>query len=203
MEVAADPGEGRHTASAGGRVNGGRDTDSPVRYDRAGGGLARKKRRALYLVSSCVVSVVVVAGVIEAAGVHSLFGVDTTTVSASGGGSTVEVRYAEVTRAQLVVPLEITVNSPQGFADSIVISVSAGYLDPFLTQGPTPQPSSETSDGTDIIMTFDPPSGDTFAVHWNLTAEPVGTFTTAKASVSLRAGDQPIATAHLTTQIRP
>jgi len=184
-------------------VTRGSDTDDPIRYDRAGGDVARRKRRALYLALTSVVTIVVLAAVLEATGLHDLYGIDTATVGARGGGSTLEVRYAKVTRGQLAVPLEITVTSPQGFSDDIVLSVSAGYFDPFLTQGPMPAPSSSTADGADVILTFDPPSGDTFAVRWTLAAEPVGKFTTAHGSVSLLDGAQPTVTVGFTTEIRP
>jgi len=180
------------------------DTDDPIRYDRAGGDVARKKRRALYIALTSVVSIVVLAAVLEATGVLDLYGIDTATVSApGGGGEMLDVRYAKVTRGQLVVPLEIAVTSPQGFSDDIVLSISSSYMDPFLTQGPTPQPSSSTADESQVVLTFDPPSGDTFTVRWNLTAEPVGKFTTAHGSVSLLGGDRPTATVGFNTEIRP
>jgi hypothetical protein len=178
------------------------DTERPLRLDEDDG--ARRRRRALYIVFNSLVTVIVLAAVVEALTGAHVYGVDTTSVTAQNADTTLEVRYAAVTRGQLVTPLDITVTRVGGFEGPLVLQIGADYLSPFITQGPTPEPGSETSTGKDLLLTFDDPPGDTFAVTWNLSPEPVGSFTTAPGSVAVLDTDQrPLVAVHFDTQIRP
>jgi hypothetical protein len=178
--------------------------DAPVRYDQADGKGAQRKRHALYLMFNTVLCVVVLAAVIEAATGAPVYGVDTGTVSVSNESAKLKVEYPKVTRGQLVSSLRITVDRAGGFAGPVVLAISADYLGPFLTQGPTPQTSSETADDSDVIMTFDPPPGDTFVVDWNLTPEPIGKFATVSARVALLDDNQhALASVNFDTKLRP
>jgi hypothetical protein len=181
----------------------GSGADQLIRYDAAAGNTARRKRRVLYAVFNTVVVVVVLAAVVEAATGSPIYGIDTTSVSGSNNGVELKVRYARATRGQLVTPLEITITRADGFAEPIVLAVTAGYLGFFITQGPSPEAESETATATDLIMTFDQPPGDTFAVDWNLTPPPVGSFTTVPADVAVfDAAGRPIVSVHLETKVR-
>jgi len=102
------------------------------------------------------------------------------------------------------VPLEVTVSRRGGFSEPIVLTVTSDYLDVFITQGPEPTPSSETATGDDLIMTFEPPPGDTFAVQWNLQAKAVGSFTTASAQIAVADSQlQTIVAVDIDTKLRP
>ena len=178
--------------------------EAPVRYDHAGGKGAQRKRHVSYLVCNTVLCLAVLAAVVEAATGARVYGVDTGTVSVSNQSAKLEVEYPKATRGQLVSALRITVNRPGGFDGPVVLAISADYLNPFIDQGPTPEPSSETADGSDVIMTFDPPPGDTFAVDWNLTPEPVGKFTTVSARLALLDDNQnALASVNFDTKLRP
>jgi hypothetical protein len=178
--------------------------DGPVRYDEAGGEGARQKRHALYLVCNTILCLVVLAAILEAATGTPVYGVDTGTVSVTNESAKLEVDYPKATRGQLVSSLRITVDRTGGFDGPVVLAISADYLDPFLNQGPTPEPSSETADDSDVVMTFDPPPGDTFVVDWNLTAEPIGKFTTVSARVALLDDSQnALASVNFDTKLRP
>jgi hypothetical protein len=180
------------------------ETDSPVRYDHHNGKTAAHKRRALYITFNTAVALVVAIAVIEALIGSSVYGVDTQTTSATNDDISLEVRYATVTRGQLAVPLEVTISRQGGFAEPIVLTLTADYLDVFNTQGPDPTPSSETATANDLILTFDPPPGNTFVVRWNLTAKPVGSFTTATAHIAvIDSRQQTIVDVNFDTKVRP
>ena len=114
------------------------------------------------------------------------------------------VHHPTVTRGQLATPLEITVTRPGGFSEPIVLSITADYLSLFLNQGPDPDPSAETATADDLILTFDPPPGDTFVVGWNLQAKAVGSFTTANAHIALLDSiGQSLVSVDFDTKVRP
>jgi hypothetical protein len=175
-----------------------------VRFDHKDGANMARKRRALYISFNTVVTLIVAVAVFEALSGPSVYGVDTTTTSATQAGTTLEVRYPTVTRGQLAVPLEVTVSRRGGFSEPIVLSLTSDYLDVFITQGPDPNPSSETATGDDLILTFEPPPGDTFAVQWNLQAKAVGSFTTATAQIAVTDSQlQTIVAVDIDTKLRP
>ena len=182
----------------------GSDTDRPVRYDQQEGATPRRRRRALYRTFNTVVVLVVAAGVLEAVTGPSVYGVDTATTSATQRGTSLEVRHATATRGQLAVPLEVTISRRGGFSEPVVLTLTAAYLDVFLTQGPDPAPSKETATDKELILSFDPPPGDTFSVRWTLAAQPVGFFTTASGRVAvLDSAQRPIVAVDFDTQVRP
>jgi hypothetical protein len=102
--------------------------------------------------------------IIVAFGLTGWLGVHTSTATARGHGVTLSVRYAHVARAGLPVPFEITITKPAGFDDDVVLAVSQNYLGLFDRNGVTPQPSSENSNGSDVVWRFDKPEGTTFVV---------------------------------------
>jgi hypothetical protein len=156
-----------------------------VRFDHKDGANVARKRRALYITFNTVVTLIVAIAFLEALSGPSVYGADTKTTSVTNAGTTLEIRYPTVTRGQLGVPLEVTISRRGGFSEPIVLTVTSDYLDVFVTQGLDPNPSSETATGEDLILTFEPPPGDTFAVQWNLQAKAVESFTTASAQIAV------------------
>ena len=182
----------------------GADTVDPVRYEGDEAESALHKRRALYVIFTTVVTLVVALAVVEWLVGSSVYGVDTTTTRAEQGGAQLEVHHPTVTRGQLATPLEITVTRPGGFSEPLVLSITADYLSLFLSQGPDPDPSAETATADDLILTFDPPPGDTFVVGWNLQAKAVGSFTTANAHIALLdSTGQSLVSVDFDTKVRP
>jgi hypothetical protein len=180
------------------------DTDQPVRYDHGDGPTAARRRRVLYVTFNVIVTLIVGLAVFEALVGSSVYGVDTTTTSDARGGTHLEVRHPTVTRGQLASPLEVSVVREGGFDEPIVLTLTADYLSLFLTQGPDPVPSSETATAEDLILTFEPPPGDTFVVGWNLQAKAVGTFTTANAHIAVvDSADHPVVSVDFDTKVRP
>jgi hypothetical protein len=179
-------------------------SDRPVRFDHPDGTSARRKRRALYIAFNAIVTLIVALALFEALVGSSVYGVDTATTRATAADTQLEVRHPTVTRGQLAVSLEVTVTRQTGFAEPIMISITADYLSLFVTQGPNPDPSSETANAEDLILTFEPPLGDTFVVEWNLQAKAVGSFTTANAHVAVvDSAQQPTVAVEFATKVRP
>jgi hypothetical protein len=104
-------------------------------------------------------------------GMAGLFGSRTDTASASGGGYTLTVVYPRVTRPGLPDRWIYTVRHPGGFDGPIVISTTMVYLNLFDLTGIQPDASSQTSNGTDLVWTFDPPGGEVFSVEFDAATE--------------------------------
>ena len=129
----------------------------------------RGARRALWTRRAflTLLAVVVVAGLFEACGVRSR-----TVTAVSGDGTThLAVKYAQVARAGLDVPFEITVRHAGGFDGDVVIAVSVDYLGLFDRNGIEPAPSSATGTPDEVVWTFDPPPGDTLSVDLDMQVE--------------------------------
>ncbi len=180
----------------------GAGTAEPVNYEHPDAGSGR--RRALYVIFTTIVTLVMALGVFEALVGSSVYGVDAATTSATRGDTRLHVRHATVTRGELAVPLEVTVDRQGGFAEPIVLTITSDYLDLFSSQGPDPAPSSETATATDLILTFDPPPGGSFVVRWTLEAKAVGSFTTKQAHIAVvDSAQQPIVAVDFDTKVRP
>src|SRR4051812_3511829 len=70
------------------------------------------------------------------------FGIHSRTVSASSphGDMTVEVHYAQVARAGLAVPFQVTVRRPSGFDGDVTVAVSSLYPHLFDRNSLVPPP---------------------------------------------------------------
>ena len=102
-----------------------------------------------------------------------LLGVHSTTQPGSGGGYEVTVEYAAVARAGLDVPWKVQVRRAGGFDGPVTLAVTADYFDIYEEQGLDPQPTAESSDGTYLYWTFDPPPvGDQLAVDFDAYIQP-------------------------------
>jgi len=106
------------------------------------------------------------------AGLAGLLGIRTATTSDSGGGSRLEVKHAQVTRAGIAVPLHVRVAHPGGFAGPVRLAISADLVERFDFQNFYPNPSKETSDGRFLTYEFDPPSGDRFEMSLDARTAP-------------------------------
>src|SRR5581483_8031124 len=99
--------------------------------------------------------VVLALTVVVAAGLLGFLGVHTTTESArAGDGTTLEVHFADVARAGLAVPFEITVHRTGGFHGDVFLAVSSRYLDLFDRNTISPPPVSGTADERVTVWRF-------------------------------------------------
>ena len=99
-------------------------------------------------------------------------GMKTGTVSASSGGYSLKLQYARIARAGLDVPWQLTITRPGGFDGPVTVEVTGAYFDIFESQGISPEPSDETSDGQWDQMTFDKPVGDTLTIDFDIYIQP-------------------------------
>jgi hypothetical protein len=130
------------------------------------------KRRALYATTTVVLSVIMGLGVVDALGWFDAYGVDTASVSATGGGYSLSVSYPSVSRPALASPFEITVTRPGGFDAPVTIAVDRDYLKMWDENGLVPAPSAETIGGDRVQWEFDPPEGDALVVFYDARIEP-------------------------------
>ncbi|MFI7587252.1 hypothetical protein ACIB24_09280 [Spongisporangium articulatum] len=115
----------------------------------------------------------VVLLVVVLAGATGLLGVHTSTARASGGGYSIALDYARVSRAGLDSPWKVTVTRADGFDGELTLATSSTYFEMFETQGFSPEPDSETAAGGVLYQTFAPPEGATsFTVAYDAYIQP-------------------------------
>jgi hypothetical protein len=106
-------------------------------------------------------------------GLSSALGVRTRTVTADGvAGTRVRVTYPQVARPALAVAFEVEVSRPDGFDEQVEVRLDRSFLESFDENGVLPTPAEETSDGDDVVWTFDPPEGTVFTVALDTRVEP-------------------------------
>ena len=110
--------------------------------------------------------------VVVLAGLVGLLGIRSSTATARGAGSLLEVEHAQVTRAGIAVPLHVKVLHPGGFDGPVRIAISADLLERVDFQSFYPNPSKETSVGRFLTYEFDPPSADRFEVSLDARTSP-------------------------------
>ena len=136
-------------------------------------------------------------------GATGLLGVHSTTRSGSGGGYEVTVEYAAVARAGLDVPWQVQVRRAGGFDGPVTLAVTADYFDIYEEQGLDPQPTAESSDGTYLYWTFDPPPvGDQLAVDFDAYIQPSSQLGSS-GEVSVLVGNERVATTEFHTWLVP
>ena len=120
-------------------------------------------------------------------GALGLFGVSTSTATASGGGYELSVDYASRTRSGLASPLKIEIRRPGGFpGDTVELATTSSYLDIFDQNSIEPEPTESTDDGERVFWTFQvPPEGETLSVTLDVRIEPGVQLTTARATTSV------------------
>jgi hypothetical protein len=140
---------------------------------------------------------------IVGAGAAGLLGVHSTTSAGSGGGYEVTVEYASVARAGLDVPWQVHVRRAGGFDGPVTLAVTADYFGIYEEQGLDPQPTAESSDGTYLYWTFDPPPvGDQLTVDFDAYIQPSSQLGSS-GDVSVLVGTERVATTQFHTWLVP
>jgi len=115
----------------------------------------------------------------------------------------VTVEYAAVARAGLDVPWQVKVRRAGGFDGPVTLAVTADYFDIYEEQGLDPQPTAESSDGTYVYWTFDPPPvGDQLAVDFDAYIQPSSQLGSS-GEVSVLVGNERVATTEFHTWLVP
>jgi hypothetical protein len=146
-----------------------------------------------------ILAVIVVLGLLDILGVHSR------TVAAQSGDGTVSlhVHYAQVARAGLDVPFEITVQRKGGFVGDVVLAISSAYFDLFDMNAINPEPSSATATDSDSIWTFDRPPGDTLQVSVDMQVQGGRHWGKSGTVAVLDSTGKPTAAVHFKTWLAP
>jgi hypothetical protein len=103
---------------------------------------------------------VVVAGLLGFLGVRSR----TVVATANDHSARLSVHYAQVARAGLDVPFDISVERAQASDRDVVVAVPSSYLDLFDISEIEPEPTSSTATATSVIWHFDAPPRHEFTV---------------------------------------
>ena len=146
--------------------------------------------------------VLAVLTLIVLAGVTGFLGVRTGTVTANGDGYAMQLEYAQIARAGLDVPFDVTLKHEGGFDGDIVLAMTADYFDIFEHQGVSPEPDSESSEGPMVYMTFTAPQGNEFRMGYDIYIQgssQVG----ASGEVWLSVDDKPLLLVSFTTVLLP
>jgi hypothetical protein len=160
------------------------------------------KRKSLYAATTIVLTVIMGLGVVDAFGWIDVYGVDTGTVRAEGGGFTLEVSYPSVSRPALASPFEIVVVRPGGFEGPVTLAVTADYLKMWDENGLVPAPAAETTNGEWVHWEFDPPDVDELTVFYDARIEPaVQSGQTGKVAVVV--DGQHVVEVEFRTEVRP
>jgi hypothetical protein len=97
-------------------------------------------------------------------GLLNVFGSKTASVSAAAHGYTMRVTYPAATRSSLPVKWQLTVTHPRGFSRDVRIAIPIDYFNLFDFNNLYPTPSTTLNRGGMVIMSFSPPTGDTFVL---------------------------------------
>jgi hypothetical protein len=159
-------------------------------------------RRLLHTTTTAVLTIIIGLAVLDGLGVADVYGVDTATAEASGGGYDLAVRYGTVTRPALATPFEIVVTRDGGFDGPITIAVDRDYLTMWDENGLVPAPSAETSDDQWVEWEFDPPTGETLAVFYDARIEPAAQSGRA-GRVAILEDDRTVVEVRFETRVLP
>lgn len=174
----------------------------PVHLESPAGGPTIRRRRWLYVTTSAVLGAIMALAVIDAVDVAHVYGVDSTSVSAEGGGYRLRVRYASVSRPGLATPFEIIVERPGGFTAPIEVAVDRDYLRIWDENGFYPTPSSETAGERWVVWEFDPPDGDTATFFYDARIEPA-VQEGQSGAVAVMDGGVPVVQVDFSTRVMP
>lgn len=159
----------------------------------------RRERHGLWA-RRVTVSLIFVLVAVAATG---WLGVHSSTVTASGHGYQLTVRYAQVARAGLDVPFTLRVTAPEAISGDIVIGISADYFRMFETQGFFPEPSDTTSDADTVFLTFaPPPTGKVLVVDYDAYIQPANQIGKS-ATITVFVDGEPQVSTRITTELLP
>jgi hypothetical protein len=178
-------------------------TDQAIHLDAADTASALRRRRLGYRLTAAVLTALVALAVVDAVAPFGIYGVQTDTVSATGAGITLDVRYGTVSRPALATPFDIEVTSPGGFDGPVTVAVRSTYLAMWDENGLDPSPSAETSDGESTLWTFEPPDGDILAISFDARIEPAAQNGEAGRVAVLDEDGAELAAVEFTTRVLP
>jgi hypothetical protein len=130
-------------------------------------------------------------------------GVRTSTSTATDGDYELTLEYADISRAGLDTPWQVTVTHEGGYDQELILAVTSDYFDIFETQGFFPDPSAVTRDADTLYLTFDAPQGDVFTVSYDAYIQPSSQQGKGGSVSVIGADGQPMATVDFDTWLWP
>ena len=106
------------------------------------------------------------------AGIAGFLGVRSASTTATDGDYELTLEYADIARAGIDVPWQVTVTRAGGYDQELILAVTGDYFDIFETQGFAPDPSAATRDADTLYLTFDAPQGEVFTVSYDAYIQP-------------------------------
>lgn len=98
----------------------------------------------------------VLIGILVIGAALGLLGVRTSTVEASGGGLTLMVLHASITRPGLATPFSVTVMADDGtLPEEITVRLATHYLEMFDQNAVEPEPDRSTVDEESVRWTYE------------------------------------------------
>ena len=161
----------------------------------------RTSRIGYALTTALLTAVIGVTAIDGIGGVH-VFGVDSDTVSAAGGGYELTVTYGAVARPALATPFDIDVHRDGGFDAPITIAVDRRYMRIWDENGLYPAPSAEYNTADEVVWEFDPPAGDDLHVTYDGRIEPA-LQSGRSGTVAVIEGTQAVAEVEFHTRVWP
>ncbi|HYI61689.1 MAG TPA: hypothetical protein VEW93_07780 [Acidimicrobiales bacterium] len=128
-------------------------------------------------------------------GATGQLGVRSGTASASDGALTATLTYPHVARPALAVPYHLVIHLDAPPQDQIEVRISSRFIDSFDENGRSPEPAESSTDGDEVIWTFDPPDGDTLTVSLDTRVEP-GVQWRRTGTTSVTVGDDSVSLDH-------
>lgn len=150
------------------------------------------------------VSFVLIAGLVVLS-LFGVFGVRTTTTTATGNGYRVAVFHAAVARPGLAAPFSVEVSSEDGSAlpPAVTVRVDSPYLAMFDDNGMEPTPAASYNTNRFTFWTFDvPPGASSLRVDLDARIEPAVQWG-QNSSATLEIDGTEMATVDFSTWVMP
>lgn len=148
-----------------------------------------RQQRVTYAITTAVLALLMAVVVADGLGVIDVFGPDTRTVEATGGGYTLTVVAPSVSRPGLATPFEVRVHRDGGFDAPVEIAIDRAYLQHFDFNRMYPEASGDRSRGPWVVFEFEPPDGEELIVELDGRLEPAAQ-SGATARVAVLEGDE-------------
>ena len=162
-----------------------------------------RPRRLAYRLTSAFLAGLIGLAVLDGVTPAAIFGVDSATVGAQGGGYELEVTYGEVSRPALATPFDIRVVHEGGFDEPVRIAVDQEYLRLWDENGLVPAPSTELVAGDLVVWEFEPPVGDELLVSYDARVEPAAQEGRSGTVAVLGEDDAVLVEVGFTTRLMP
>jgi hypothetical protein len=161
------------------------------------------RRRAGYLVTTVLLTLLMAAAVLDATRPTAILGVHSEVARDQRGGLQLAVTYADVSRPALATPFDIQVQRRGGFGGPVRIAIDPEYLRMWDENGLSPAPATETVMGRWLVWEFDPPIGDTLFVTLDGRIEPAAQDGRSGVIAVLSPDDEILAEVSFTTRVLP